>query len=67
MRRFAISSWSLDGALNGGLPLLDVPAAMAAHGIGTLELCHFHLPSTDAEYLAAFRQTLAASGIELYR
>ena len=66
MRRVAISSWSLDGALNGGLPLLDVPAAMAAHGIGTLELCHFHLPSTDAEYLAAFRQALAASGIELY-
>ena len=43
-----------------------MPAAMAAHGIGTLELCHFHLPSTDADYLAAFRQALADHGIELY-
>ena len=47
MRTFAVSSWSLDGSLQSGLPLLELPAQLAEHGISTLELCHFHLPSTE--------------------
>jgi len=66
MRRFAVSSWSLDGLITGGLPLAELPAQLAAHGIGVLELCHFHLPSTRPEDLEQLRAALAAAGVELY-
>ncbi len=66
MLRFAISSWSVDGLLNAGLPLLDLPAELKKHNIGTLELCHFHLPSTEPDYLAALRARLEAAEIELF-
>ena len=66
MFRFAISSWSVDGLLSAGLPLLELPAELQKHGFGTLELCHFHLPSTEPDYLAALRARLAASNIELF-
>jgi sugar phosphate isomerase/epimerase len=66
MTRFAISSWSLDGMLQNGTPLIDVPAQMAQHGITTLEVCHFHLPGTDAAYLQQLRHAVEAAGVELY-
>ena len=66
MTRFAISSWSLDGMLQNGTPLVDVPAHMAQHGITTLEVCHFHLPSTDAAYIQRLRAAVEAAGVELY-
>jgi sugar phosphate isomerase/epimerase len=66
MRRFAISSWSVDGLLQSGMPLVSLPGQMAQHGITTLELCHFHLPSTEPAYLDTLRQELRASEIELY-
>src|SRR5258705_13223339 len=66
MRRLAISSWSVDGLLQSGVPLVSLPAQMAQHGITTLELCHFHLPSTEPVYLHELRQALQAAAIELY-
>lgn len=66
MRRFAVSSWSLDGLLQSGVPLLDMPLQLQANDIATFELCHFHLPSTDAEYLALLRQRLVEHEIELF-
>jgi sugar phosphate isomerase/epimerase len=66
MRRFAVSSWSLDGLLQAGTPLLDVPAQLQQYGITTLELCHFHLPSADAAYTQALRERLQAAAIELF-
>ena len=66
MRRFAVSSWSLDGALGGGLPLIDLPAQLAEHGVSALELCHFHLPTNAPDYLAQLRAALAGAGVELY-
>ncbi len=66
MSRFAISSWSLDGLLQGGMPLVTVPAQMADHGLTTFELCHFHLQSTEAAELQAFRRALEAADVELY-
>lgn len=66
MSRFAISSWSLDGLLNSGLPLSAVPQQMLQHGLSTLELCHFHLPGTEAAELQQLRQTLDDTGVELY-
>ncbi len=65
MLRFATSSWSVDGLLTT-VPLLELPAELQKHGFGTLELCHFHLPSTDPDYLAALRSRLDASGTELF-
>ena len=66
MRTFAVSSWSLDGLLQSGLPLLELPAQAAEHGITTLELCHFHLPSTEPAYLQALRQAQRDAGVALY-
>lgn len=48
-----------------GIALLDLPAHLAAHGYDTLHLCHFHLASRDAAYLAAVRAALDEHGITL--
>ena len=47
------------------LDLLDMPAAIAAHGIHTLDICHFHLPSIEDSYLAELRSALADAHVEL--
>jgi sugar phosphate isomerase/epimerase len=65
MIHFAVSSWSLDGLLQSGLPLLELPRHLKDHDIFLLELCHFHLPSTEANYLQTFRQALQKSEIKL--
>jgi sugar phosphate isomerase/epimerase len=66
MTNFAVSSWSLDGLLQSGLPLLELPQHLKAHDIFLLELCHFHLPSTDQEYLEKFKQALGQAGVKLW-
>lgn len=50
----------------GNLSLLDVPARVAAAGIHTLEICHFHLPTRDDAYLGELRSALKESGVELF-
>ena len=50
----------------GEFSLLELPAQIAAFGIYTLEMCHFHLPSLDAGYLAELRQAIAAANVELF-
>lgn len=52
-------------AVPEGLALLDLPPVLKAHGYDTLHICHFHLASRDAAYLAAVRDALAANGITL--
>jgi sugar phosphate isomerase/epimerase len=66
MRRLAISTWTLHGQLQGQLDLLDLPAQIAQRGISALEICHFHLPSTTPDYLAALRGACQAAGVETY-
>jgi sugar phosphate isomerase/epimerase len=66
MIQFAVSSWSLDGLLTSGLPLLELPSQLKAHNIPHLELCHFHLPETSPEYLQAFRKALKENNVNLY-
>jgi sugar phosphate isomerase/epimerase len=66
MRRLAISTWTLHGQLQGQLDLLDLPAQVARRGISALEFCHFHLPSTTPDYLAALRDACQAAGVETY-
>lgn len=47
----------------GTLTLLDAPAAAAALGVRNLEVCHFHFPRTDPDYLRELRERLAAAGV----
>ncbi|GER91078.1 sugar phosphate isomerase [Dictyobacter vulcani] len=51
---------------HGQLTLLELPARLAAFGISTLEICHFHLPSLDAGYLKELRSTLQHERVELF-
>ncbi len=60
-------------ATTGGIPtqaaafsLLELPARIAAAGIHTLEICHFHLPSRDPAYLQQLRTAIDAAGVELW-
>jgi len=48
------------------IALLELPGRLAQAGIGTLEICHFHFPSTDAGYLAELRAAAKAAGVELF-
>ena len=48
------------------LSLLELPSQVAHHGIGTLEICHFHLASTDEIYLSRLREQLAQNRVELW-
>lgn len=50
----------------GSVSLLDVPARLAAMGIHTLELCHFHLPTSEAAYLGDLRAALDAADVRLF-
>jgi sugar phosphate isomerase/epimerase len=65
MLHYAVSSWSLDGLLQSGLPLLELPQQLREHDIFLLELCHFHLPSTDNDYLQKFKGALQQAGVKL--
>ena len=56
----------LQGSGQGDLILLELPAELAARGIGMLEVCHFHFPQLDDGYIGEFRQALADSGVELF-
>jgi len=65
--RLGVSTWSLHHRLTDrNVPLQDIPAEVAAHGLGKLEICHFHLPSTDDVYLADLRAAIDTSGVELF-
>ena len=50
----------------GSMSLIELPAHVARLGIGTLEICHFHLPSRAPSYLAELRRALEASGVRLF-
>lgn len=49
------------------LSLLALPAKLAAFGINKIEICHFHLPSRDAAYLAQLRTALDDAGVTLWQ
>src|SRR5689334_5001305 len=50
----------------GNMTLLEVPAKLAEAGIHTLEICHFHFPSRDQNYLAELRAALDSAGVQLF-
>lgn len=50
----------------GEISLLELPGQIAAKGIKTLEICHFHFPRLDEGYLAELRAELDEAGVELF-
>ena len=56
----------LESHNNGELSLLEMPAALKKRGIRTMEICHFHLPSRDKDYLEALREKMDISGVTLH-
>ena len=50
----------------GETTLLALPSELAAHGIGKLEICHFHFPHLENGYLTDLRASLAESGIAFF-
>jgi len=52
---------------NGAVTMLELPARIAQHGIRTLEICHFHLPSLGDAYLAQLRKAIEDAGVELWQ
>lgn len=48
------------------MQLTELPARVRDAGIGTLEVCHFHFPSTAPEYLRGLRAALEAAQVELF-
>ncbi len=52
-------------AVEGGIPLLELPAELAARGYQAVQICHFHIASTDDAYLDSLRGALETEGIEL--
>lgn len=48
------------------LALTDLPRAVADRGIGTLELCHFHFPRVDDDYLAEIRVAANEAEVDLF-
>lgn len=56
-----------DGPAPGAqLSLLELPGRLAAAGIGTMEICHFHFPSTDPDYLAELKAAAQDADVELF-
>lgn len=51
--------------LESGLTLLELIPVLTDRGYNMLQICHFHLESTDAAYLGEVRTTLAENGIAL--
>jgi sugar phosphate isomerase/epimerase len=48
------------------ISLLDLPKTLFAQGYRSLEVCHFHFPSTDSDYLGRIRQAFEEAGIRFY-
>lgn len=46
--------------------LLELPHRLAQMKIPTLEIVHFHFPTTDTDYLAELSSALSDAGVELF-
>jgi sugar phosphate isomerase/epimerase len=49
----------------GGMSVLELPAALAAHGYRSTQLCHFYLPNREAAFLGEVRSAFAEADVEL--
>lgn len=48
------------------IELLDVPKLLSEQGISQLEVCHFHFPSVEPDYLDSFCEELSRHNITFY-
>jgi len=48
------------------LSLLEIPAELARQGFEAMQICHFHLPSRDENYLAELKNAIQSAGISLH-
>ncbi len=46
-------------------PLLDLPSELQRHQFSAMQLCHFHLPSRETQYIADMRSSLRDANVEL--
>lgn len=51
---------------NPRIDLLELPRMLAERGIGHVDLCFFHLPSTDDAYLDRLRAAMDDAGVRLF-
>lgn len=63
---FGIETKVIPPRANDGISLLELPARLADFGIRTMEVCHFHLPSRESDYLRQLRAALEKAEIELW-
>jgi len=66
----AVSSWTLHKLLTSDvdgsqITLYDVPALLANHGYKAVEICNFHITSTDVPSLRLLRVALENAGVRL--
>lgn len=66
----AVSTWTLHKLLTSSsgepqITLYDVPALLALHGYKAVEICHFHITSTDLPSLRLLRLALETAGVRL--
>jgi sugar phosphate isomerase/epimerase len=80
-RRVSLSSWAVHHWLGYAFDdspertnsssvdtsrLLELPAKAKAHGIATLEICHFHLPRFEPNVLNAFSKAAKEDDVQLF-
>jgi sugar phosphate isomerase/epimerase len=58
----AASTWSVHHLLEK-IPLQDLPAELAAHGYGRVEICHFHLANQQPDYLRGIGKLFRDHGV----
>lgn len=57
-----VSTWSVHNLLDK-ISLEALPAELAAHGFGRVEICHFHLASQAPDYLRAMGKLFREHGV----
>jgi len=66
----AVSSWTFNKLLTSktqdpDITLYDIPELLAMHGFKAVEICNFHITSTDMPSLRLLRVALENSGVRL--
>jgi sugar phosphate isomerase/epimerase len=59
------TSFLKSGDPAAGMSLLDLPAFIAKDGIPKIEICHFHLPTINSDYVAQLKNALQDAGLTL--
>ncbi|MEM8857870.1 MAG: TIM barrel protein [Chloroflexota bacterium] len=58
-------SWIEKGAPASDFSLLDFPTFVSNDGIVHIEICHFHFPSIQSEYVSKLKNAINSAGVSL--